>query len=171
MEVKEALAKATDLEQTSSKELEEALLSYMLKVTGVEGKEQVRALAAKVLRVKDEKQALVVLDEATFSEDCLVFFSTNADAPDRKKHLVKTLKMLTQSLLDNLPDSETHMTPIVRKLVLLSQSSHRMARYCFSFAGIQILKTMLTNTRNVRDSVARYERKYEEAVNSGTELE
>lgn len=121
--------------------------------------------------MKEEKQAASLLEDASFSQESLIFFSSSENAASHKKLLVKTLKMLTQSLLDNLPETEAHLTPLIRKVVLLSQSSHRLARYCFSFAGIHILKQILTNTRNVRDSVARYERKYQDSLNTGKQSE
>lgn len=70
-----------------------------------------------------------------------------------------------------MPDTEEYLSPLIRKLILVSYTSHRLVRFSFTFAGIQILKQILSNTRNVRDSVARYQNKYDSVCQSGNQRE
>jgi hypothetical protein len=112
-DMKTAISLISDTDKTSAKVISNVFFKYIFNLTGITDPETVKDLCAKIYQAKSPKELHTAFESVEFDQDKLVFFSTTKEAAAHKKNLRKFLKMLTQTSLDNLPQSEDLFGPII----------------------------------------------------------
>ena len=88
-------------------------------------------------------------EEVGVSFEKLVFFSADKKALAQKKLLKKVCKLFVADVVEVLPDKAPFLSDVVERVVGLSASSQRLARYAFTFVGLYILKCLLTQIKDL----------------------
>jgi hypothetical protein len=61
----------------------------------------------------------------------------------------KILKIFFGNIVDAFPEKESFLAKIIEKICIFSRSTHRLARYSFTFYGLYTYKTLLSRYNEV----------------------